>query len=198
MAQILDDRIDEEGGRWSMRWSRRRTSSVPSTPPAGSCTGSTIDHPVESRQIHPQIPPTRHDSIPSARAFLGSLTGWAASQVHVTTLAEGIPRSTSRIRRRPHLHEPSAPRFSTMHAQGRMQSLVWPQFPRLNCGGAWPSPPPKWCADAVALCIWCRDGSLSLSLSAPLTRIACAASDGWSFLVYGGSLRSPCYSFQRP
>jgi hypothetical protein len=45
--------------RWSTPWNRRRTNSVPSIPLAGNSTASSVNRPAESRQIHPQIPPTR-------------------------------------------------------------------------------------------------------------------------------------------
>src|ERR1022692_1854947 len=46
---------------WSMLWNRRRTNSVPSIPLAGNSTASSLNRPAESGQIHPQIPPTRHN-----------------------------------------------------------------------------------------------------------------------------------------
>src|SRR5260370_16384267 len=45
--------------RWSTPWNRRRTNSVPSIPLARNSTASLVNRPAESRQIHPQILPTR-------------------------------------------------------------------------------------------------------------------------------------------
>jgi len=41
IEQILDDRIDEEGGHSSMPWNRKSRYNDPSTPPAGDSTVSS-------------------------------------------------------------------------------------------------------------------------------------------------------------
>jgi hypothetical protein len=47
IEQILGDRIDEDGARWSTPWNRRRTNSVPSTPHARSFTASSVNRVAE-------------------------------------------------------------------------------------------------------------------------------------------------------